>query len=227
MLNALVLAFRQLLEPEMRRPLFLSILWTLATLIALWVAVGWAIEHWTAGSSWLLRRALEIIAALGTPVLSWILFPSVVFLILGFFSDAIIVAVEQRYYPDLPPPSGANWLSALFGGLRLAVIGLVLNIVVLILGLLFLPSLPFLFFALNGYMLGREYFNSVALRRLSARDAKRLWRRHRMEFVLCGGVAAGLFLVPFINLIAPMVGTAASVHLVEKLRQSEGVLVTG
>ncbi len=226
MFNAILLAFAQLPEREMRRPLILTLAWSIVVLVALWIAVGWGVAHETETSA-TLRWIFGILGAVAVPFATWFLFPSVALMILGFYSEAIIVAVEKRYYPDLPPPSGANFLSALVSGLRLAVIGIVLNILVLILGLLFLPSLPFLFFAVNGYVLGREYFNSVALRRLSARDAKRLWRRHRMEIVLCGGVAAGLFLVPFINLIAPIVGTAASVHLVEKLRQSEGVLVTG
>lgn len=226
MLNALVLAFRQLFEPEMRRPLFLSILWTLATLIALWAAVGWAIVHWTAGIHWL-EWVAGIFGTLAVPVLSWILFPSVVFLILGFFSDAIIVAVERRYYPYLPPAPGTPILTALISSLRLLVVSLAVNLLALVLvywWAAWIPGVNIIVFGLvNGFLVGREYFETVALRRLGTAAANVIWRDHRMEFILAGATVAALFLVPVVNLVAPMVGLAATVHLLERFRQSFAV----
>jgi CysZ protein len=226
MFTAILLAIAQLPEREMRRPLLLTLFWSLVVLAVLWTGVGWGVAREIADNS-ILRWGLGLLGAVAVPLVTWFLFPSVALMILGFYSEAIIRAVERRHYPYLPEPPPTRWLAVLGSGLRLALLGLVLNILALILGLLFLPSLPFLFFGLNGYLLGREYFNNVALRRLAPREADLLWQRHRMAFVFCGGIAAGLFLIPFINLVAPMVGTAASVHLVERLRQSERVLATG
>jgi uncharacterized protein involved in cysteine biosynthesis len=75
-----------------------------------------------------------------------------------------------------------------------------------------------LFLGLNGYLLGREYFDAVALRRADWRAAQRLWRQHRLRFVLTGTVVAALFVLPVVNLVAPIVGLAAAVHLVERFR---------
>jgi CysZ protein len=226
MFTAILLAIAQLPERGMRRPLLLTLFWSVVVLAVLWVAVGWGVAYETANSEWL-RWGAGLLGVVGVPLITWFMFPSVVLLILGFYSDSIIEAVERRHYPRLPPAPPTRWHAVLWSGIRLALISILLNIGGLILGLLFLPSLPFLFFGLNGYLLGREYFNAVALRRLSDREADLLWQRHRMEFIFCGAAAAGLFLIPFVNLVAPMVGTAASVHLVERLRQSERVLATG
>lgn len=226
MFSAFALAIRQLPEPEMRRPLFLSILWSLATLVVLWILVGWAVAHGLAGMAW----AQWLAAALGTvavPFLSWILFPSVVFLVLGFFSDAIILAVEQRYYPYLPPAPGTPMLTALLAGLKLMLVGIVVNLVALVLiywWAAWIPGLNAIVFGLvNGFLVGRQYFETVAYRRLGSAEANFIWRDHRMEFILAGAAVAALSLVPVVNLVAPMVATAATVHLFERFRQSFAV----
>jgi CysZ protein len=226
MITALVLAFRQLLEPEMRRPLFLSILWSLLTLIGLWLVVGWGLAHIVAGIAWL-QWAVALLGVFAVPALSFILFPSVVFLILGFFSEAIILAVERRHYAYLPPAPGTPLLTALISSLRLVLLSLAVNLLALLLvywWAAWIPGVNIIVFALlNGYLVGREYFETVAFRRLGAPAAALLWRDHRMDFILVGAAVAGLFLIPVVNLVAPMVGLAATVHLIERSRQSFAV----
>jgi CysZ protein len=227
MFSALALAIRQLPEPEMRRPLFLSILWSLTTLVVLWILVGWAVAHGLAGIAWAQWLA-GLFGALAVPLVSWILFPSVVFLVLGFFSDAIILAVERRYYPYLPPAPGTPMLTALIAGLRLMVAGIVINLVALALvywWAAWIPGLNAVVFGLvNGYLVGRQYFETVAYRRVVPGEADTVWRDHRMEFILTGAAVAALSLVPLVNLVAPMVAVAATVHLFERFRQSFAVL---
>jgi len=226
MFSALALAIRQLPEPEMRRPLFLSILWSLATLAILWVLVGGAVAHGLAGIAWA-QWVAGVFGALAVPVLSWILFPSVVFLVLGFFSDAIIQAVEQRYYPHLPPAPGTPMLTALLAGLRLMLVGIVINLIALALvywWAAWIPGLNAIVFGLvNGFLVGRQYFETVAYRRFPAGEADMVWRDHRMDFIVTGAAVAALSLVPLVNLVAPMVATAATVHLFERFRQSLAV----
>lgn len=218
MFSALSRAFAQLPRPEMRGPLVRSVAWACLVFLLLWWGLAVLIHHQlAAGGRW-----VEILAGvLGTfaaPVLTWLLFPSVVLMILGFYSEAIIRAVERRYYPNLATPSKSRQVAHLWSGVRLALIGLVLNIVALPFYLLF-PGLNLvLFLGLNGYLLGREYFDVVALRRVDWRVAQRLWREHRVTFILSGVVVAGLFALPFVNLVAPIIGLAAAVHLVERLR---------
>ncbi|MEI9985999.1 MAG: EI24 domain-containing protein [Aliidongia sp.] len=226
MFTALALAIRQLPEPEMRRPLFLSILWSLAALVLLWIGIGWAVSRGLAGIAWA-QWVVGVFGAFAVPVLSYILFPSVVFLVLGLFSDAIILAVERRYYPYLPPAPGTPVLTALLSGLRLMLVGIVVNLVALAFvywWAAWIPGLNIVVFGLiNGYLVGRQYFETVAFRRFGTGAANVVWRDHRMDFILAGATVAALSLVPVVNLVAPMVGTAATVHLIERFRQSFAV----
>ena len=88
----------------------------------------------------------------------------------------------------------------------------VVNICLLIF-LLIPPVFPFVFYAANGYLLGREYFELVALRRVQPQDAKRLRRENRREIFVSGVVVALLLTVPVVNLAAPVIGVAVMAHL--------------
>ena len=70
-----------------------------------------------------------------------------------------------------------------------------------------LLNLP-VWLALNGYLVGREYAELVASRRLAPAMAARLRRDHRLVFWLAGAVIAFLLAVPILNLVAPVVGAA-------------------
>jgi uncharacterized protein involved in cysteine biosynthesis len=92
-----------------------------------------------------------------------------------------------------------------------------LNLVLLIF-LLFPPVFPFVFYAVNGYLLGREYFEMVSLRRMTPDEVGPLRNKHRNQLFLAGVATAFLLTVPFVNLLAPIISTAAMVHLLEKWR---------
>jgi uncharacterized protein involved in cysteine biosynthesis len=78
-----------------------------------------------------------------------------------------------------------------------------------------------LFLALNGYLLDREHFEVVALRRLDAGAARAMRNRFGGRVFKSGMVIAGLFAIPPVNLIAPVVATAFMVHLFEALPRAE------
>src|SRR3546814_14901069 len=76
---------------------------------------------------------------------------------------------------------------------------LILNLLVLplYLVLIWIPPLNLLlFYLLNGYLLGREYFEMVAVWRLDLAGAKRLRRDFRGRVVLGGAVIAFLLTIP-------------------------------
>jgi uncharacterized protein involved in cysteine biosynthesis len=218
MFSALSRAFAQLPRAEMRAPLIRSIAWALAAFALLWGLLALFIHYELARASRWVAYLVDVLGVFAAPVVTWLLFPSAVLLFLGFYSEAIVVAVERRYYPNLATAPPARQMANLWSGIRLALVGLVLNVVALPLYLLFPGLNLFLFLGLNGYLLGREYFDVVALRRVDWRAAQRLWRQHRLDFVLSGVVAAGLFALPVVNLVAPIIGLAAAVHLVERRR---------
>jgi len=97
--------------------------------------------------------------------------------------------------------------TSLAQGARLGGLALLLNLLALPLYLLPGPNLP-VYLLLNGYLLGREYFEVVALRRLDAAATDRVRRRWRLRLWAIGAVIAPLLLIPLVNLVAPVIGVA-------------------
>ena len=135
----------------------------------------------------------------------------------GFFLEDVADAVEDRHYPNLPPATPLT----LAEGLRQSVN--FLGVVVAVnLGALFLypflgPGIPVLFWAMNGFLLGREYFSLVALRRLPPSEVKAMRRRNRWTLWAAGALMAAPLTVPVLNLVIPVLGVATFTHLYHQL----------
>jgi uncharacterized protein involved in cysteine biosynthesis len=168
-----------------------------------------------------LESTMEWLGGIATLVLAWILFPSVVVLILSFFLEDVAQAVEDRHHPDLGPARVQPWREVVVIAVKFAFIAIVLNVLALPLYILlyFVGIGIVLYYLLNGYLLGREYFELVALRRLTAADAATLRRAFSGRIVLCGVFIAFLSSLPLINLLAPVMGTMLMVHVVADLRR--------
>ncbi|MBT5415490.1 MAG: hypothetical protein HOK81_12910, partial [Rhodospirillaceae bacterium] len=144
--------------------------------------------------------------------------PAVVGLASSFFLESVADAVEDRHYPALPPAREQPIAEAIVLALRFTGLVLVLNL--LALPLYFIPPLNlFVFYALNGYLLSKEYYELVALRRLDRASARTVWRRGRGRFFVAGLLIAGLASVPVAGLLTPVVATAFMVHVFEMARQ--------
>lgn len=220
LLRALILSIRQLFDPAIRRVLVRCVLLALATFVLLVAAVGLGLGALDpTGLAWL-DGTLAVLGSLGAVVLAWLLFPIVIVVSLGMFADELIEAVERRYYPDLPPP-GMGLAQSTWGAIRFATVALALNL--LVLPLYLLPGANVvLYLALNGYLLGREYFEQVAQRRLDWRAVAKLRRSARARLWWAGVLTAALLTVPVLNLIAPVIATCFMVHLFEGLRRRAG-----
>ena len=87
------------------------------------------------------------------------------------------------------------------------------------------PLVPVLFWSLNGYLLGREYFTLVAQRRMDKAEARTLWRANRGRIWLAGTLMAAPLSIPILNLIIPVMGVATFAHLFQSLRRDgQGVI---
>ena len=78
------------------------------------------------------------------------------------------------------------------------------------------------FYALNGYLLGREYFEFAAVRRLDPKNGRTLRRRYRIRVFVCGIAIAVLMTIPFVNWLMPVVAAAYMVHVFEGVRTRPG-----
>lgn len=179
---------------------------------ALWRGTAALVESYAAGWGELGSLAGVLLAVIG----GWLLFRVVALAVLQFFADDVVRAVEERHYPA----DAANARELAFaeetrnavGGLTRAVL---VNLVALPVGLLLLVTgvgTAIWFWAVNAWLLGRELMDMVWLRHRPSRDtAPPLSGLTRFAL---GGIVAGMLLVPFVNLLAPVIGAAMATHLV-------------
>lgn len=218
MVSALIKGIAQLNDRRTQKVLWTSVIAAFAVFALLWVMVGALLGATSFFTFGLLEWLLDLLGGLATLVFTWFLFPAVVSVIIGVFLDDIAAAVEARHFPDLPPAKGLPVAKAIVTALGYLGVIVFLNLILLIF-LLIPPVFPFVFYSVNGYLLGREYFELVALRRVSPQDARSLRKAHRGELFLTGIVTALLLTMPVVNLLAPVVVTAAMVHLFEGWRK--------
>ncbi len=218
MISAFLSAFREIFDPRLRRILALSVLIAAAVLAALAAGLGFLLYRTALFDVIYLDGAVKLLGGFAILVLTWLLFPAVATLVLGFFLDEAIATVERRRYPLLPPPNRQSLAAMLRGAARLALLSIVLNLLALPAYLL-VPGINFLlFYAINGWLLGREYFELVALRRLDARQVGLMWRAYRLHLIVAGALIAFLLPLPLVNLAAPLIAALFMLHLVERLR---------
>ena len=211
MTGNLLRAIRQALDPTFRAVAVKTVAISAALFVALFVALGWALDAITLiGIGWL-DWTIKAVAGAGTVVVAIMLFPLVATMVVGLFLEDIADSVEARHYPDKPAAPGQSLVSSTVSVAKLLLVALALNF--LVLPLYLVPGLNvFVFYGLNGYLLGREYFELVALRRLEPRETRRVYRTSRWR-VFVGGILITLLLsIPIVNWLMPMIATAFMVH---------------
>jgi uncharacterized protein involved in cysteine biosynthesis len=217
MLNALFRVLAQLFSPPLRRIVGLSLVIAVVSFAGLWLGIAIALGYLPTIGWRPLDWLIDLLGIVGVALLSWLLFPAVVTLIMGFFLERVAAAVESLDYPGRGPPRRQSIREGVMIGLRLMLLSIALNLLALPIYVLVPGINLFVFLGLNGYLFGREYFEVVALRRLDI-DAARAMRHRFGGRIFVGGVMiAGVFVLPFINLAAPVIATAFMVHLFEGL----------
>ena len=219
MISAYGKAVAQLSDPRIRRILWISLALTILLLVLLVVGIGFLMTKTVLFDMWWLEGVVDVLGTTAAFILAWILFPAAASSIVGLLLEAVAEAVEARHYPALAPAPGISVWETVTTTSRLVLLMVVLNLAVL--PLYFIPVINiFVFYVLNGYLLGREYFEMVALRRLRPPQMLSLRRSRGLQVFIAGVVAAFLLTIPFINFLAPVIATAAMVHLFERWRAS-------
>lgn len=219
MIRAFNLTLAQLPSKPFRQVFWWSALLSLATAVALWTIVIWLVNETTFFGSlplvgtWV-DTGIRFAGGLAAFVITIVLLPAFLGLFASLFVETICRAVEKRYYPELAPPRDASLMEGILTGLKFAVLIIVFNI-------LFLPFFFFLpgvaYWALNGILLGREYYELVAFRRLTPRAAANLRKQRRPTLFFGGVVIAVVASVPILNLLLPLFGTAFMLHIYQRL----------
>ena len=221
MLSAFALAFRQLGDRKILAVLGKTIVITLAVFAGLGVAVWYAIQRWgmADGNGGFVAAVL---AGLLLIVSLWLLFRFVAVAVLQLFGDEVVRAVELKHYPAVAKTARPlGWREELRVGLRGLLRALGYNLLALPFAFLLMATAigpAMLFAAVNAVLLGRELTEMVALRHRD--DAGNTPLPGFATRTALGGVVVALLLVPFVNLLAPVLGAAAATHIVHRGRKS-------
>lgn len=218
MFQSIAKTLGQLSDPRLRGVLVTAMLATLALIVLISVVVGAGIDALQAtGIAWL-DGLLGVVGAVGAVILAFLFFPGMVQVISGLFADRVAEAVEARHYPDLGPARDQLVTEIVADALRFAGVSIGLNL--LALPLYLIPGVNLvLFYGLNGYLLGREYAEMVATRRMD-RAAVKAFRQQNQGALFAGGVMiAVIATIPILNLATPVLATALALHEHERLRR--------
>ena len=162
--------------------------------------------------SWILGWSLAPI----TFIIIYLVFPAISTMFMGLFLDDVVDAVEDKHYSGSKASRKASGYESFMITFKMGLWVIFLNILALpfYILLLFTAIGPFiLFLILNSYLLGREYFNLIAVRHFLPEDAEKFRRMKGDKVSLTGGVITLLYIVPFVNLAAPIIGSAMMVHV--------------
>lgn len=180
----------------------------------LWAGFHAARLHFGWGGGGLAEAAATGLAVIAT---GWLLFRTVAMLVMGLFADDVIVAVERDNYPDAAAtarPVGVTRslhfaLRSLGRTLGWNLLALPAYILLLVTGI----GTIGLFLAVNAYLLGRDLADMVEPRHPGLPPIPRGSRW------LLGLVSALLFLIPIVNLLAPIWSAAMAVHMLLGLKR--------
>ncbi len=224
-LNAFFAALGQIGDPRFRSVLLRGVGLTIALLIAACAGAIWLI-NWLSGD----EISLPFIGAV--PWLNDVLNYSGIFLVLvlpvflmmpvasaiiSLFLEEVAQAVEDKNYPTLPGVPGIPLRESIADALSFMGVLVVANLLALILYAIFPPLALFIFWAMNGFLLGREYFTLAAMRRLGRDGARQLRTKHTGTIWLAGTLMAIPLTVPLVNLVIPVIGVATFTHIYHKL----------
>ena len=223
-------ALGQIDDPRFRKVLFLGLGLTIALLVAACAAV-FALVTWATGDTLTLPLVGEVtwvgdFLGIGSVimmlVLSIFLMVPVASAITSLFLDEVADAVEARHYADLPPAPRTPFFDALRDSINYLGVILAANAVAVVLYLIFNIAGIFIFWGLNGYLLGREYFQLSAMRRIGPQGARALRKKNWLTIWAAGVLMAIPLTVPLVNLLIPILGAATFTHIFHALNRQGG-----
>ncbi|GGL86879.1 membrane protein [Pseudooceanicola nanhaiensis] len=223
---AFSLTIGQLGDPRFRRVLFIGVGLTFALLVAVTAGVL-LLVNWLLGPeaslpligpvTWVNDLA-TVTGFLVMLVLSVFLMVPVASAITSLFLDDVAQAVEDRHYPALPPVGHQGIGEAVKDSVAFLGVLIAANLLALVLYVIFAPFALFIFWGLNGFLLGREYYTLAAMRRVGREEAARLRRRHMGTIWMAGVLMAMPLSIPLVNLVIPILGAATFTHIFHKLQ---------
>ncbi|WP_411034429.1 sulfate transporter family protein [Shinella sp. BYT-45] len=231
-LDAARRSLANLFAPETRGVFWKVIGLTVLALVVVWfglresfIAFAWP---WLQGAmmpdlpewaGWL-TFVFGIIASIGLALGLALLLAPVTAIIAGFFLDDVAEVIETRDYAADAPGRALPLGQAISGSIKFLGVVVAGNLVALL--LLFIPGVNLVaFFLVNGYLLGREFFEFAAMRHRSPAEARLFRAKHASTVLLAGLLVAAFLAIPIVNLLTPLFAAGLMVHLHKALSRRD------
>jgi CysZ protein len=212
MIRALLLSFQSLSDPRVLAILFKSIALTVLVFALLGTGLYYGLDYWFTSLGW----GDDFLSAFATFLIlafsGLLLFRIIAVGILWIFSDGIVDAVEDRHYPDhaarRATPNLANSMKmaarSVLRALGYNLLALPVYAFLLITGV----GLALAFLLVNALLLGRDLEDMLV-----ARHGSEHGQFGKPKRILLGFIGTAAMLIPFVNLLIPVVVTAMAVHM--------------
>lgn len=212
MLSIIIKALGHVFSSDLRGILFKSIAAALVLAVVGWLMLVQALTGVQFVDMPWLDTLLHALLAISFFIGFGVALPAMTSLLAGLFLDDVAECVERKDFPGRPEGQAVPLGLSLVLSVKFTL--LVIGVNILMLPLIFIPGVNIVAYSTaNAYLLGREYFSLAAMRYVSEEEAKALRRKHRGDVWLYGLAIVGLLAIPFLNLTAPLFGTALMVHL--------------
>src|ERR1700722_4899623 len=207
-------ALSQLSDPAFLGVVWRSVLFSAVFFIIILIGTVGPVHHFIPAGG-ILAWALDALGSIAATILAMWLFLPIAAVIGTLYFERIARRGEGVFYPSLPPAQPAPMLDQLRVSLGVGLRVLGLNVLGLLVTLL-LPAIGLpIGWAIASWAMGRGLFIAVAMRRLNRSDAETLYRSVRTVALAQGGAMAAAAYFPVLNLLIPVVGTAAMVHVLD------------
>ena len=218
MIAAFLLSVGQLGDRRILAVLAKSLAVTLALLLtlggALWYS-GVAAARWAGLDA--ASGIAGFVALAAAIAFGWLLFRAIAVAVVGLFAEEVVAAVEARHYPQalararsVPFARGiAMGAGSIARAIGWNLAAAPLYVVLLATGV----GTAIGFFAVNAALLGRDLGDMVAARHRAAAELPAFRRATRLPRLALGAAGTALLLIPFVNLLAPVLGAAMATHL--------------
>ncbi len=218
MLKSAFRALGDLFSPEFRSVLFKALGLTIALFIAVLIIAEMLIASFTHFSWPWADRLVEVGTGLALLVAFFFLMSPVTAAFAGLFLDQIAERVEERHYPLDPRGTALPASRAMLISIQFFIVVLVVNLAVL--PMVFFGVGAFVLVAANAYLIGREYFEMVAMRHMPLEEARMLRKENSPTVFIAALLPAFMTIVPFLNLAVPLFSTAYFTHLFKSVQAS-------
>jgi CysZ protein len=226
MFQAAFRAMSEVFEPQFRAIFWKMLGFTLGILVVIWIVLQWIVTHFLGvaateygnGAGWVgwIEWSISILTGIGAVFALGFLIAPISALFAGLFQDEIADIVDAKDYPGDRPGQAVPFAQSVGQTIKFTGVVILGNLFALI--LLLVPGINLIaFFLVNGYLLGREFFEFAAMRFLPPAEAKAFRKARGGTVFLAGLIIACLLAVPILNLVTPIFATIFMLHLFKML----------